>query len=195
METVVGGRRLTAPIFLLPPVPTKKNAADPERFSQRAAMIVLLIYLTVAALALAIEAMFGFVFPVVLMVLVPVLGAAVLYFLFTVVRAPERIWLARHGLMACVFAMAGLIGAGYAVSHARMECARVLSGNHNGGHELSPCSISEGFVYEKVSYSGIKKTWSVTLYGRSIGFYSEENETWEFAHDQYIQRAVAKVFS
>jgi hypothetical protein len=158
-------------------------------------MIVFLIYLTVAVLAIAIEAMFGFVFPFALMGLVPVFCVALFLMLFALWRAPKYLAYARHGAFACAFAIAALLGTGYAVSQARMECAKVLSTNQTSGQELQPCSLSETLIYDKVSYSGIKKLWSVTLYGRSIGFYSEDNQQWEFAHDQYIRRAVAKVFS
>jgi hypothetical protein len=156
-------------------------------------VIIALIYLAVAAAAVGVEALFGFDLPVVLLVMLVALAYSVGYLFFAGVRAKEHFAMARHVLFACTFSIIALVGTGAYVSYLRIQCTKIIAINHFVGPHRSPCNRSEYFVLDRLSYSAYTRQWYVSLYGRTLGFYSEDEKTWQFTHDQFIKRAIAAI--
>ncbi len=156
-------------------------------------MIATCIYISIALLAIAVEAMFGFDLPVMLLIMSLALAYAAGYMVFARVRAKEHLIVARHVMFACLFSLVALAATGAYVSYLRIQCTKNMALNHFVGPLRAPCNRSEHFIVDRISYSAYTKTWYATLYGRTIGFYSEEEKTWEFAHDKFIKRAIAAV--
>ena len=156
-------------------------------------LIIACIYLAVAALAVAVESLFGFDLPVVLLVMMVALVYSVGYLFFAGVRVKEHLAVARHVLFACLFSIVALVGVGAYVSYLRIQCTKLISLNHFVGPHVSPCNRSEYFILDRLSYSAYTRQWYVTLYGRTLGFYSEDDRSWQFSHDQFIKRALAAV--
>ena len=156
-------------------------------------IVIACIYLAVAALAVVLESLFGFDLPVVLLVTLVALAYSVGYLFFAGVRAKEHVVVARHVLFACLFSVIALVGVGAYVSYLRIQCAKIIAINHFVGPLASPCNRSDYFVLDRLSYSAYTRQWYVSLYGRSMGYYSEDDRTWQFTHDQFIKRAIATV--
>lgn len=156
-------------------------------------MIAACIYFSIALLAVAIEAMFGFDLPVVLLITGFALAYSIGYLVFASARAHEHVKLARHVMFACLVSVVSVASAGAYVSYLRIQCTKNMAYNHFIGPMTAPCNRSEHFIIDRISYSAYTKMWYATLYGRTIGFYSEEDQTWEFAHDKFIKRALAAV--